>query len=71
VHDAGLWAFIDELPRAQRPYFIQPTGISEQSAKLRDAKTHTILYLVKLPQTCNVKQMIPQVFIQVFNHTDL
>ncbi|HEO71302.1 MAG TPA: transposase [Candidatus Hydrogenedentes bacterium] len=58
----GLWAFLDELPRAAWPCFIRGDCNYGNERDMRDAEMRDVAYLFKLRQTSKVKKLIQQVF---------
>jgi hypothetical protein len=58
----GLWAFLDELPRAAWPRFIRGDCNYGSERDMHDAEARDLPYLFKLRQTSKVKSLIRQVF---------
>ncbi len=58
----GLWAYLDKLPKSQRPAFMRGDCAFGNEQMLCKAEIREIKYLFKLKQTSNVKRLIYRAF---------
>ena len=60
----GIWAWLDRLPKAQRPALLRGDVAYGSEAVLREAEVRDQPYLAKLRMTKNVKSLIKKLFRQ-------
>lgn len=60
----GIWAWLDSLPRNERPTLLRGDVAYGNEAVLREAETRDQPYLSKLKLTSNVKALIKKLFRQ-------
>jgi hypothetical protein len=58
----GLWAYLDKLPKENKPAFIRGDCAFGNEHMMREAEQRGIKYLFKLKQTSNVKRLVYKAF---------
>jgi Transposase DDE domain group 1 len=58
----GLWSYLDDLPKTNRPAFIRGDCAFGNENMMREAESRGINYLFKLKQTNNVKKLVYKAF---------